>query len=113
MGHVTGTARQASVLKESSETAWNQNKASSLRSRPTTRTCVTGIGSLADSVVELVVFPALGTNMSISAELAVGYAGQAGVATPVRVQSPGAVCPTATLVEVAFLSVFIWGGQDM
>lgn len=52
-------------------------------------------------------FPAFGTNAAISAELTVGDAGQAGIVSPVRVESTGAVCLTVTLVEEALMSVFI------
>ena len=62
---------------------------------------------MADPILEFVVFPALGTYVAICAEFTIGYAGQAGIVTPVRIESPGAVCPTATLVEETFLSIFI------
>lgn len=74
-----------------------------------TFTYVTG-RRLADPVLEFVVFPTFGTYVAICAEFTIGYAGQAGIVTPVRIESPGAVCPTASLVKKTFLSIFIWGG---
>ena len=65
---------------------------------------------LADPVLEFVVFPAFGTYVAICAEFTIGDAGQAGIVTPVRIESPGAMCSTATLVEETFLSIFIWEG---
>lgn len=83
----------------------------SLKLRPTQKLCftftyVTG-RCLADSVLEFVVFPTFGTYVAICAEFTIGYAGQAGIVTPVRIESPGAVCPTASLVKKTFLSIFI------
>lgn len=71
-----------------------------------TFTCVTQHW-LADPILEFVVFPTFGTYAPICAEFTIGYAGQAGILTPVRIESPGAVCPTATLVEETLLSIFI------
>lgn len=65
---------------------------------------------LADPVLEFVAFLTFGTYVAIGAEFTVGYAGQTGVVTPVRIETPRAVCPTATLVEETLLSVFICGG---
>ena len=62
---------------------------------------------MADPILEFVVFSTFGTYVAICAEFTIGYAGQAGIVTPVRIESPGAVRPTATLVEEMFLSVFI------
>lgn len=62
---------------------------------------------MADPILEFVVFPTFGTYVAICAEFTIGYAGQTGIVTPVRIESPGAVCPTATLVEETFLSIFI------
>lgn len=62
---------------------------------------------LADPVLEFVAFPTFGTYVAICAEFTISYAGQAGVVTPVRIQSPGAVCPTTTLMEEALLSIFV------
>lgn len=59
--------------------------------------------------MEFVVFPTFGTYVAICAEFAIGYAGQADIVTPVSIESPGAVCPTATLEKETFLSIFIWG----
>lgn len=72
-------------------------------------TDVTG-GHLADPVLELVAFATFGTYVAICAEVTIGYAGKAGIVTPVRIQSPGAVRPTATLVKKTYLSIFICGG---
>ena len=63
---------------------------------------------LADPILEFVVLPTFGTYAPICAEFTIGYAGQAGILTPVRMESPGAVCPTATLVEETLLSIFIF-----
>lgn len=62
---------------------------------------------MANPVLEFVVFQTFGTYVAICAEFTIGYAGQAGIVTPVRIGSPGAMCPTATLVEETFLSIFI------
>lgn len=62
---------------------------------------------MADPILEFVAFATFGTYVAICAEFTIGYAGQAGIVTPVRIQSPGAVCTTATLVEETFLSIFI------
>lgn len=62
---------------------------------------------LADPIVKFVMSSTLGTYVAICAQFTIGYAGQAGIVTPVRIESPWAVCPTATLVEETFLSVFI------
>lgn len=70
------------------------------------------MGCLAEPILELVVFLALGTYVGIGAELTVGYAGQADIVTPVRVEPPGAMRPTATLLEEVLLSVFICVGDD-
>lgn len=74
-----------------------------------TVTDVTG-GRLADPILELVAFATFGTYVAICAEFTIGYAGKAGIVTPVRIQSPGAVRPTATLVKKTYLSIFICGG---
>lgn len=71
-----------------------------------TFTYVTG-RCLADPILEFIVFPTFGTYVAICAEFTIGYAGQAGIVTPVRIESPGAVCPTPTLVKEPFLSIFI------
>lgn len=71
-----------------------------------TFTYVTG-RRLADPVLEFVVFSTFGTYVAICAEFTIGYAGQAGIVTPVRIESPGTMRPTATLVEKALLSIFI------
>lgn len=62
---------------------------------------------MADPILEFVVFLTFGTYVAVCAEFTIGYAGQTGIMTSVRIQSPGAVCPTATLVEEPFLSIFI------
>lgn len=106
----------ASVLKHrNTETQQNNPECLSLALQPNQKICftftyVTGCW-LADSILEFVVFPTFGTYVTICAQFAIGYAGQAGIVTPVRIESPGAVCPTATLVEETFLSIFIWWGR--
>lgn len=62
---------------------------------------------LANPVLQLVALATFGAYVAIGAEFTISHAGQAGIVTPVRVQSPGAVCPTATLMEETLLSVFI------
>lgn len=62
---------------------------------------------MADSVLKFVAFLAFGTYIAIRAELTIGYAVQAGIVTPVRIQSPRAMCPTATLMEETLLSIFV------
>lgn len=62
---------------------------------------------LANAVLQLVALPTLGAYVAIGAEFTISHAGQANIATPVRVQSPRAVCPTATLMEETLLSIFI------
>lgn len=62
---------------------------------------------LANPILQLVALATFGTYVAIGAEFTISDAGQAGIVTPVRVQSPGAVCPTATLMEETLLSVFI------
>lgn len=62
---------------------------------------------LANPVLQLVALTTFGAYVAIGAEFTISHAGQAGIVTPVRVQSPGAVCPTATLMEETLLSVFI------
>lgn len=62
---------------------------------------------MAYPILELVVFLTFGTYVAICAEFTIGYAGQAGIVNPVRIESPGAVWPTATLVAETFLSIFV------
>lgn len=62
---------------------------------------------MADPVLKFVAFLAFGTYIAICAEFTIGYAVQAGIVTPVRIQSTGAVCPTATLMEETLLSIFV------
>lgn len=93
------------------ETQHKKPECISLKLQPTQKLCftftyVTG-RCLADPVLEFVVFPTFGTYVAICAEFTIGYAGQAGIVTPVRIESPGAVCPTASLVKKTFLSIFI------
>lgn len=63
--------------------------------------------SLAHPILKLVVFPTFSAYVPVRAQFTVGYAGQADIVTPVGIKSPGAVCPTATLVKKTFLSIFI------
>ncbi len=62
---------------------------------------------MADPILEFVLFLTFGTYVAICAEFTISYAWQAGIVTPVRIESPRAVCPTATLVEETFLSILI------
>lgn len=62
---------------------------------------------MTDPTLEFILFSTFSTYVAICAEFTIGYAGQAGIVTPVRIESPGAVCPTATLVKKTFLSIFI------
>lgn len=72
-------------------------------------TCAAG-HRLANPVLKFVALLTFGTYVAICAQFTIGYAGQTLVVTSVRVESPGAMCPTATLVEETFLSIFVWGG---
>lgn len=56
-------------------------------------------GSLADAPKEPVAILALGTDAGIGTQFAVGHAGQAGVACPLRVGATRAVGPAVTLVK--------------
>lgn len=63
--------------------------------------------SLAQPPLELVVFRALGADVGVSTQLAVGHAGLAGVQVPVWVEPAGAVEATALLEEEPLRPVFI------
>lgn len=101
-------------LPWNTETQHSKPECFSLKLQPTQKLCFTFTyftgRRLADPILEFVVFPTFGTYVAVCAEFTIGYAGQASIVTPVRIESPGAVCPTATLVEETFLSIFIWGG---
>lgn len=62
---------------------------------------------MADAILEFVVFPTFGAYAAVRAELTVGDAGQAGVASPLGIESTWAVRPTATLVEETLLSILV------
>lgn len=66
---------------------------------------------LADAIVEFIVLTTFGTYVAICTEFTIGYAGHAGVMTPVRIEPPGTVDTTATLVEETLQSIFIWRGK--
>lgn len=67
---------------------------------------------LADAILEFIVLTTFGTYVTICTEFTIGYAGQAGVMTPVRIEPPGTVDTTATLVEETLQSIFICEAEE-